>query len=107
MKQTLTQTFLEEQISNIDKTIDALEEQRKQYVDMLQEVLYKPKKFSMKLHYYMEDRIFEIFRKINEKRFNSASLDAFWVGLESDIEGFLKKNQLQVVKKTNKLPKNL
>jgi hypothetical protein len=28
MKKPLTQTFLEEQISNIDKTIDALEEQR-------------------------------------------------------------------------------
>ena len=60
--------------------------------------------FAEKLCDYMECRIVEICRKFAKGNVNRASLPAFWIGLSGDIQSFLEKNKLEVVKRYN-IPK--
>jgi len=52
--------------------------------------------FASRLCNYMEDRILEICNKFGKGNVNMASLPAFWMGLEGDIETFLEENKLDV-----------
>jgi len=56
------------------------------------------KKFAQKLCDCMEERVVEICTKFAKGNVNSASLPAFWIGLEGDIESFLEDNKLKVTK---------
>jgi len=58
----------------------------------------KRKKFASKLCNYMEKRILEICQKFMKGNVNMASLPAFWMGLEGDINSFLEDNKLWVRK---------
>jgi hypothetical protein len=58
----------------------------------------KRKKFASKLCDYMENRIIEICSKFEKGNVNEASLPAFWMGLEADIESFLEENKLWIRK---------
>jgi len=46
----------------------------------------------------MEKRILEICQKFMKGNVNMASLPAFWMGLEGDINSFLEDNKLWVRK---------
>jgi hypothetical protein len=59
----------------------------------------KKEVFTMKLCNQLEDRILEICKKFYEGNFNEASLYVFWIGLSGDIQSFLDKNKLMVVKR--------
>mgnify|MGYP001559838864 CR=1 FL=1 len=54
--------------------------------------------FASKLCDYMEKRVVEICRKFAKGNVNLASLPAFWMGLEGDINTFLKENKLEIRK---------
>lgn len=56
----------------------------------------KPEDFSIKLCKYIEPRINEICNKFSKGNVNSASLPAFWISLEADIQSFLKENKLRI-----------
>ena len=58
----------------------------------------KRKEFADKLCDYMEKRIVEICSKFEKGNVNHASLPAFYMGLEGDIESFLEENKLCVRK---------
>jgi len=58
----------------------------------------KKQEFAEKLCDYMEMRIVEICKKFAKGNVNNASLPAFWIGLSADIQAFLEKNKLRVVK---------
>ena len=47
----------------------------------------------------MDTRISEICKKFANGDTNNASIYAFWVGLSGDIQSFLEKNKLKIVKK--------
>jgi len=49
----------------------------------------------------LEPRVVEICDKFAKGNVNAASLPAFWIGLEGDIESFLEENKLWV-RKSNK-----
>jgi hypothetical protein len=59
----------------------------------------KKKEFARKLCKVMEPRIEEIVTKFFERKFNNASMYAFFMGLEGDIESFLDDNKLWVRKR--------
>jgi len=61
----------------------------------------KRKEFAVKLCDKMESRVIEICKKFAKGNVNMASLPAFWIGLEGDIESFLEENKLWV-RKSNK-----
>lgn len=53
-------------------------------------------KFAKELCDYLEERIVEICKKFEEGNVNGASLPAFWIGLEADVESFLTEHKLTV-----------
>ena len=59
----------------------------------------KNKIFADKLSDYVEDRILELCEKFRTGKYNGASLPAFWMGFEADIETFLEENNLSVEQK--------
>ena len=59
----------------------------------------KKQEFAENLCEYMDTRISEICKKFANGNTNGASLYAFWIGLSLDIQSFLEKNRLRVVKK--------
>jgi len=59
----------------------------------------KKQEFAEKLCDYMEPRVVEICKKFATGNVNHASLYAFWIGLSGDIQSFLEKNKLSVVKR--------
>lgn len=52
--------------------------------------------FASQLCDCMENRVIEICEKFQEGNVNMASMPAFWLGLEGDIETFLEENKLDV-----------
>jgi hypothetical protein len=61
----------------------------------------KRKDFASKLCIKLEPRVVEICDKFATGNVNAASLPAFFMGLEMDIERFLEENKLWV-RKSNK-----
>ena len=54
--------------------------------------------FAVKLCDKMEARVVEICKKFATGNVNGASLPAFFVGLEGDIESFIEDNKLRIIK---------
>ena len=54
--------------------------------------------FARKLCDYMEPRVVEICKKFATGNVNLASLPAFWMGLEGDINTFLEDKNLRIRK---------
>ena len=59
----------------------------------------KPDKFAIELCKYIEHRVIEICKKFSMGNVNSASLYAFWIATQGDIQSFLKENKLEVRKR--------
>lgn len=59
----------------------------------------KKEKFAVKLCNELKPRVLQICSKFVKGNVNAASLPAFWIGLEGDIQTFLEENKLSIIKR--------